>query len=31
MMVTNTFDYLDVFELDNEHHNHGDSILKVVR
>ncbi|WP_349401419.1 PTS sugar transporter subunit IIA, partial [Clostridium perfringens] len=21
MMVTNTFDYLDVFELDNEHHN----------
>lgn len=31
MMVTNTFDYLDVFELDHEHHNHGDSILKVVR
>ncbi|WP_317311657.1 beta-glucoside-specific PTS transporter subunit IIABC [Clostridium thermobutyricum] len=31
MMVTNSFDYLDVVELDHEYHGHGDSILKVLR
>ncbi len=31
MMVTNTLDYLDVIELDHEHHKHGDLILKVVK
>lgn len=31
LIITNTHDYLDVIQLNNGHHNHGDEILKVIR
>lgn len=31
VIITNTFDYLDVLEIDNEHHKKGDAMLKVFK
>ena len=31
VIITNTFDYLDVLEIDNEHHKKGDAMLKIVK
>lgn len=30
VIITNTGDYLDVVELDREHHKHGEDILKIL-
>ena len=31
VIITNTFDYLDVLEIDNEHHKKGEAMLKIVK
>ena len=30
LIITNTAKYLDVVELDNEYHEHGDDILTII-
>ena len=31
VVITNCKEYLDVVELDHEHHTHGDDIVKIIQ